>query len=259
MTDTGQVRLQIEAGVASVLFDRTQARNAMTWAMYEQLAAINRQLAADRSVRVAVFRGAGGQAFVAGTDIEQFANFLSGDDGVAYERQIEAGIELLCQLPMPTVAVVEGWCVGGGLAIATACDFRLATPGAKFGVPIAKTLGNCLAITNVARLRAAFGHQRVKRMLMLAEFIAADEALACGFLQAVETPESIESALATLVDRLSALAPVTQRVSKAALDRLATHELAPSEDLIRAAYDSADFREGVAAFVAKRPPQWSGQ
>lgn len=259
MTDTGQVRLQIEAGVASVLFDRPQARNAMTWAMYEQLAAINRQLAADRSVRVAVFRGAGGQAFVAGTDIEQFENFQSGDDGVAYERQIEAGIELLCQLPMPTVAVVEGWCVGGGLAIATACDFRLATPGAKFGVPIAKTLGNCLAITNVARLRAAFGHQRVKRMLMLAEFIAADEALACGFLQAVETPESIESAVATLVDRLSALAPVTQRVSKAALDRLATHELAPSEDLIRAAYGSADFREGVAAFVAKRPPKWSGQ
>jgi enoyl-CoA hydratase/carnithine racemase len=206
-----------------------------------------------------VFRGAGGQAFVAGTDIEQFANFQSGDDGVAYERQIEAGIELLCQLPMPTVAVVEGWCVGGGLAIATACDFRLATPGAKFGVPIAKTLGNCLAITNVARLRAAFGHQRVKRMLMLAEFIAADEALACGFLRAVETPESIESAVATLVDRLSALAPVTQRVSKAALDRLATHELAPSEDLIRAAYGSADFREGVAAFVAKRPPQWIGQ
>ena len=259
MTDTGQVRLQIEAGVASVLFDRPQARNAMTWAMYEQLAAINRQLTADRSVRVVVFRGAGGQAFVAGTDIEQFANFQSGDDGVAYERQIEAGIELLCQLPMPTVAVVDGWCVGGGLAIATACDFRLATPGAKFGVPIAKTLGNCLSIANVARLRAAFGHQRVKRMLLLAEFLGADEALACGYLQAVEAPESIDSATATLVRQLGALAPVTQRVSKTALERLATHNLAPSEDLIRAAYGSADFREGVAAFVAKRPPQWSGQ
>lgn len=259
MTDTGQVRLQIEAGVASVLFDRPQARNAMTWAMYEQLAAINRQLKSDRNVRVVVFRGAGGQAFVAGTDIEQFANFQTGDDGVAYERQIEAGIELLCELPMPTVAVVEGWCVGGGLAIATACDFRLATPGAQFGVPIAKTLGNCLAMANVARLRAAWGHQRVRRMLLLAEFIAADEALACGFLQEVETPERLESAVTALVQRLSALAPVTQRVSKAALDRLATHQLAPAEDLIRAAYGSADFREGVAAFVAKRPPRWSGQ
>ncbi|MFW2355643.1 enoyl-CoA hydratase/isomerase family protein [Hydrogenophaga sp.] len=259
MTDQGQVRLQIEAGVASVLFDRPQARNAMTWAMYEQLAAINRELSADRSVRVAVFRGAGGQAFVAGTDIEQFAAFQSGEDGVAYERQIEAGIELLCNLPMPTVAVVEGWCVGGGLAIATACDFRLATPSAKFGVPIAKTLGNCLAIANVARLRAAFGQQRVKRMLLLAEFIGADEALACGFLHAVESPETIDPVTSSLVQRLAALAPVTQRVSKAALERLATHDLAESEDLIRAAYGSQDFHEGVAAFVAKRPPVWSGQ
>lgn len=259
MNDPGQVRLQIEAGVASVLFDRPQARNAMTWAMYEQLAAINRELSADRSVRVAVFRGAGGQAFVAGTDIEQFAAFQTGEDGVAYERQIEAGIELLCNLPMPTVAVVEGWCVGGGLAIATACDFRLATPSAKFGVPIAKTLGNCLAIANVARLRAAFGQQRVKRMLLLAEFIGADEALACGFLHAVESPETIDPATSSLVQRLAALAPVTQRVSKATLERLSTHDLAESEDLIRAAYGSDDFHEGVAAFVAKRPPVWSGQ
>lgn len=258
-SDTGEVTLHLEAGVASVLFNRPQARNAMTWGMYEQLAAINRVLTNDRSVRVAVFRGAGGQAFVAGTDIEQFTAFETGEDGVAYERQIEAGIELMCNLPMPTVAVVEGWCVGGGLAIATACDFRLATPGAKFGVPIAKTLGNCLSIQNVARLRAAFGHQRVKRMLVLAEFIGADEALVCGFLHAVESPEAIDLAVSALVQRLIALAPVTQRVSKAALDRLATHNLAEADDLIRAAYGSDDFHEGVAAFVAKRPPVWSGQ
>lgn len=257
--DTGEVTLHTEAGVASVVFNRPQARNAMTWSMYEQLAAINRQLSADSSVRAVVFRGAGGQAFVAGTDIEQFTAFKNGDDGVAYERQIESGIALLCALPMPTVALVEGWCVGGGLAIATACDFRVATPGAKFGVPIAKTLGNCLAIANVARLSAAFGHQRARRMLMLAEFIDADEALACGYLHAIEDPEAIDAATAALVQRLVALAPVTQRVSKVALERLTTHGLAEADDLIRAAYGSADFHEGVAAFVAKRPPLWSGQ
>ncbi len=256
---TGQVRLQIEAGVASVVFDRPQARNAMTWAMYEQLAAICTRLAADRAVRAAVLRGAGGQAFVAGTDIEQFAAFHSGEDGVAYERRIEAGIAQLCALPMPTVALVEGWCVGGGLAIATACDFRLATPDAKFGVPIARTLGNCLSIDNVARLRAAFGHQRTRRMLMLAETISADEALACGYLHAVAASEAIEADTQALVQRLAALAPVTQRVSKAALERLTTHGLAEADDLIRAAYGSADFHEGVAAFVARRAPVWSGE
>ncbi|MDZ4280442.1 enoyl-CoA hydratase/isomerase family protein [Hydrogenophaga sp.] len=258
-SDTGEVTLHLEAGVASVVFNRPQARNAMTWGMYEQLTAIAGALKADASVRAVVFRGAGGQAFVAGTDIEQFTAFKTGEDGVAYERQIEVCVELLCGLPMPTVAVVEGWCVGGGLAIATACDFRLATPGAKFGVPIAKTLGNCLSIQNVARLRAAFGHQRVKRMLMLAEFIDAAEALACGYLHGIDAPEAIESAASALVQRLIALAPVTQRVSKAALDRLVTHDLAEADDLIRAAYASADFHEGVAAFVAKRPPVWSGQ
>ncbi|MFN7830254.1 MAG: enoyl-CoA hydratase-related protein, partial [Armatimonadota bacterium] len=184
MTDSGHVHLRIEAGVASVVFDRSQARNAMTWAMYEQLMAICRQLQTDASVRVATFRGAGGEAFVAGTDIAQFQAFRAGaeggEDGVAYERQIDACMELLTGLPMPTVAVVEGWCVGGGLAIASGCDFRLATPSAKFGVPIAKTLGNCLSMSNLARLQALWGAQRLRRMLLLAEMINAEEALACG-------------------------------------------------------------------------------
>jgi enoyl-CoA hydratase len=258
-SETGEVTLATEAGVASVVFNRPQARNAMTWRMYEQLVEACRQLANERNVRAVVFRGAGGQAFVAGTDIEQFTAFQSAEDGVAYERQIEACIELLCGLPMPTLAIIEGWAVGGGLAIATACDFRLATPGTRLGVPIAKTLGNGLSINNVARLRAAFGHQRVKRMLMLAEFIEADEALACGYLHQIVSADSIAATAAELVQRLGALAPVTQRVSKAALDRLVTLDLQAADDLIRTVYGSDDFREGVRAFVAKRPPVWRGQ
>jgi enoyl-CoA hydratase len=257
--ETGEVTLAIEAGVASVVFNRPQARNAMTWRMYEQLTEVCHQLANERSVRAVVFRGAGGQAFVAGTDIEQFTTFQTAEDGEAYERQIEACMALLCGLPMPTLAIIEGWAVGGGLAIATACDFRLATPGTRLGVPIAKTLGNGLSIANIARLCAAFGHQRVKRMLMLAEFIEADEALACGYLHQIVAADSIAAASAELVQRLSALAPITQRVSKAALDRLVTQDLQAADDLIRAVYGSGDFREGVRAFVAKRPPVWSGQ
>jgi enoyl-CoA hydratase/carnithine racemase len=208
-------------------------------------------------------RGAGGAAFVAGTDIAQFQAFGSGaagaDDGVAYERRIDACIRTIAALPMPTVAIVEGWCVGGGLALATACDFRIATPEARFGVPIARTLGNCLSGANLARLTAAWGSQRVKRMLLLAETLRADEALACGYLQQLAPAAEIDGAAATLCAALAALAPVTQAVSKEALSRLALAGLPDGDDLVRRAYGSADFREGVAAFVARRPPQWRGE
>ena len=255
----GMVHLGIDAGVASVVFDRPAARNAMTWAMYEQLNAICEQLRGDRAVRVVTFRGAGGQAFVAGTDIEQFTTFRSGEDGVAYEKQIDQCIARLESLPMPTVAAIEGWTIGGGLAIATACDFRIATTGSRFGVPIARTLGNCLSVANLARLTAVFGMPRVKRMLMLAEVLAAEEALSCGFLlQAVE-PGEMDGALQALCGRLAALAPVTQRVSKEGLRRLVNGNLPPDEDLIRLCYGSADFHEGVAAFVEKRSTVWKGE
>jgi enoyl-CoA hydratase/carnithine racemase len=262
---TGQVHCHIDAGVARIVFDRPQARNAMTWAMYEQLMQICRQFQSlSRSqpapqVRVITFRGAGGQAFVAGTDIEQFSAFKDGEDGLHYEQQIDHCIELLETLPMPTLAICEGWTVGGGLAIATACDFRLATDNARFGVPIARTLGNCLSIANLARLSAAWGIQRVKRMLLLAEMMDATEALHCGFVHQVCAPQTIDDAEKQLVQQLAALAPVTQRVSKEGLRRIAQHDLPQAQDLIRAAYGSADFHEGVSAFVAKRSPQWSGQ
>jgi enoyl-CoA hydratase len=255
----GTVRLGIEGGIASVLFDRPQVRNAMTWAMYEQLIGICKQLQTDASVRVVTFRGAGGDAFVAGTDIEQFKAFTSGDDGVTYEGRIDHCIGLLQTLPMPTVAVVEGWAVGGGLAIATACDFRVASNTARFGVPIARTLGNCLSMANLAQLCAAFGMQRVKRMLMLAEILDAEEALACGYLHEVCTPADLDATAKRLVERLATLAPVTQSVAKEGLRRLTAQGLPEAEDLIRRAYASADFHEGVNAFVEKRTPVWSGQ
>jgi enoyl-CoA hydratase/carnithine racemase len=255
----GTVDLSIEGGVASVTFNRPEARNAMTWAMYEQLQAICGQLREDGAVRVVRFQGAGTEAFVAGTDIAQFQSFTTGEDGVDYERRIDAAIGLLESLPMPAVAVVQGWCVGGGLAIATACDFRIATPASKFGVPIARTLGNCLSIANVARLVAAFGRSRVERLLLLADLIAADEAKACGYLLDVVPAEEIEAAAQRLCSKLATLAPVTQQVSKDTLLRLLRQSLPQAEDLIHRCYGSADFREGVQAFVAKRPPQWQGR
>jgi enoyl-CoA hydratase len=259
MSAEGTVHLTIASGAAAVVFDRPQARNAMTWAMYEQLAVICKQLAGDSGVRVVTFRGAGGEAFVAGTDIAQFAEFKSGDDGVAYERQIDQGIGLIEALPMPTVAVIDGWTIGGGLAIATACDFRIATPASRFGVPIAKTLGNCLSMANLARLVNVWEASRVKRMLLLAELLRADEALACGFLLQVCESAELDGAASALCQRLTALAPVTQTVIKESLCRLMLHGLPDSDDLIRRCYGSDDFAEGVQAFVAKRPANWQGR
>ena len=177
----GEVRYSRVGKIATVIFDRPAAHNAMTWQMYEQLDAACARIRAEHDVRVAVFRGAGGKAFIAGTDIAQFQQFRSAEDGLAYEEKMESYIDAVESLPVPTLAVIEGYAIGGGLAIAAACDLRIATTGSRFGVPIARTLGNCLSMRNYARLVAALGAPRAKRMLLLAENLSAEEALAGGF------------------------------------------------------------------------------
>jgi enoyl-CoA hydratase/carnithine racemase len=257
--DDGAVRYEREGAVARVTFDRPAARNAMTWAMYEQLAAACGKVAAEPDVRVAVFRGAGGRAFVAGTDIAQFREFRTGEDGMAYERRIAGYLAALEQLPVPTLAVIEGWAIGGGLAIACACDLRIATPETRFGVPIARTLGNCLSVENHALVVAAFGASRAKKMLMLAENLTAEDALSTGFLSEIVPPGELDARVEALCERLAGNAPITMRVTKESIRRVLHAGLPAGDDLIRECYASADFREGVEAFVAKRQPRWTGR
>jgi enoyl-CoA hydratase/carnithine racemase len=258
MTD-GEVRYRRDGEVATVIFDRPAARNAMTWRMYEQLDEACARIRGEHGLRVAVLRGAGGKAFVAGTDIVQFQAFRGGDDGLAYEAKIERYLGGIESLPVPTLAVIEGFAIGGGLAIATACDLRVATPGSRLGIPIARTLGNCLSIANCARLVAALGASRAKRMLLLAENLSAEEGLASGFLSEIVQPTDLDRRVAELAQRLARHAPVTMRVSKEAIRRILHAGLPEGDDLVRACYGSDDFRIGVTAFVEKREPQWTGK
>jgi len=254
----GAVRYAVGDGIATVVFDRPEARNALTWRMYEELARIREAIAADSSIRVVVFRGAGDGAFVAGTDISQFASFAGGLDGIAYERRIDASIEAIERLPVPSIAAVRGVAVGAGLMIATACDFRFATPEARFGVPIARTVGNCLSMANVARLLAAFGPATTRRMLLLAETLTGPEAAECGFAELVAGDE-MDGRIESVCRRLGESAPLTVMATREAIRRLTVTDLPDGDDLIRLVYGSADFKTGVAAFMAKKRPVWQGR
>jgi enoyl-CoA hydratase/carnithine racemase len=258
-SDDGIVNFTTEGAIARVVFDRPQAHNAMTWSMYQQLEEICSRIRGDKSIRAVAFSGAGGKAFIAGTDIAQFRTFATAEDGLAYEHKVERFLDAVDTLPVPTLAVIDGWCVGGGLAIATACDLRVATPAARFGVPISRTLGNCLASGIHTRLLAEFGVGRTKRMLLLAEMLTAEEAREAGYVSAIVEPDKLNAHVDDVLNRLVNHAPITMWVSKAAIRRILTATPIEDEDLIRAAYGSEDFREGVEAFVAKRKPQWRGR
>lgn len=151
-------------------------------------------------------------------------------------------------LPVPTLAVIEGFAIGGGLAIAAACDLRIATPDSRFGVPIARTLGNCLSIANYARLVAGLGASRAKRMLLLAENLSAEEALAGGFLSEVVAAADLDRRVAELSARLVQHAPLTMRVSKEAIGRILHAGLPDGDDLVRVCYGKRRLshrREGI--------------
>ena len=253
-----QVVLEIRDSIAHITFDHVAARNAMTVGMYQSLKSICLDLAQNSAVRVAIFRGAGGKSFVSGSDIAQFASFQDGQDGVRYEEGIDDYLAPLATLPFPTIAVIDGMAVGGGLAIASCCDFRISTPDAKFGVPIAKTLGNCLSASNIAWLVAHLNINIVKRMLLLAEMVTAQELEKQGYLLATYEQDQLGAQAQALAERLSVLAPLTQKSSKLVLARLIKNQLPDCNDLISETYGSNDFKNGVAAFLKGQPPIWTG-
>jgi enoyl-CoA hydratase len=250
------VQLEIEGVIARITFNNPSARNALTWPMYEQFRVICDQLTKMPEIRVAILRGAGNQAFVSGSDIQQF---LELQENAAYEEAIDPIFSAFQRLPFPTIALIEGVAAGSGLLITTACDFRISTPDARFGIPVAKTLGNCLSASNLAWLSAHLGIPLIKRMLLTAEFIKAPELLTSAYLYQIVSAEEITQAGDALAAKIGALAPLTQKSTKIILAQLIESNLPDCTALMRETYNSSDFKEGVRAFLEGRPPQWQGK
>ena len=251
-----------KGAVTWITFNRPQARNALTWNMYSRLETACHEINAARSVRAVVLTGAGGKAFAAGTDIGQFRAFKTEQDALDYEARGNLVMRTLESVRVPTIAAIAGACTGAGAAIAASCDLRIASPSARYGFPIARTLGNCLSMANYTRAAALIGFARLKDLMMRARLMDAQEMRACGLVSEV-TPdeESLPGRAQSLADEVASMAPLTLWATKEAMRRVRDTLLpgGTDSDLIVACYTSKDFKEGVEAFLADRKPVWTGE
>jgi enoyl-CoA hydratase len=260
--DVGEDMLyELRDGIAFVTFNRPQARNAFTFAMYERLAEICAIADEDRSIKAMLLTGAGGKSFAAGTDINQFRAFKTPEDALDYEQRIDRVLGALERCRVPTIAAIAGACTGGGAGIASCCDIRIAAGNARFGVPIARTLGNCMSMSNFSRFAALIGPARVKDMIFTARLIEAPEAKAIGLVnEVVDDPADLMARAEEVTRMIAGHAPLTLQAAKEALRRLQPRlSREEGEDLLLMCYMSEDFREGMDAFLTKRQPNWQGK
>jgi enoyl-CoA hydratase/carnithine racemase len=251
----------LDGGVLTVTLNRPEKYNALTFDMYDAITDICSNVPSDGSVKAIVFRGAGAKAFAAGTDISLFRNFETPEQGIAYEKNADKVFTALERCPVPTIAAITGACTGGGAGIAACCDMRIATRSLKFGFPIARTLGTCLSAATLARLVGLMGEAGVIDLIYTSRLIEAEEALRIGLVnELVEDHDAVVTRADALARQLAGHAPLTMRGTKELLRRL-RHRQPPVEDddLVGMVYTSADFREGLDAFLTKRKPNWQGR
>jgi len=251
----------VEDSIARITFNRPQARNALTFAMYERVAEICQSANADRSIKVMIITGVGDKAFASGTDISQFRAFKTAQDALDYEARIDRVLGTLEQCRVPVIAAIAGACTGGGAGIAACCDIRIGTESARIGFPIARTLGNCLSMSNISRLVSLVGPARTKDLIFKARLVEAPEALALGLLnEVVPDVATLHRRAEETAKLIAGHAPLTLEVTKEAVRRVGrTLSREEGEDLILKAYMSEDFREGIDAFLNKRAPNWKGK
>ncbi len=261
MSTVGKLVFEKDGPIARFSFDNPSAHNALTKEMWNDLRDAALDVARDPTIRVATFRGVGGKAFVSGTDITGFTRFSSGADGLAYERDIDACMAAVDAIPVTTIAIIDGWAIGGGLNISSACDFRIATPNARFGSPIGRTIGNCLSAASCARIAAAVGPAIARRMVLLGEIVPAEALVGNGFLLQIVEPDQLEAAVESVCTRAVENAPLTTRATKETFRRLTMEGLPDVDPLIASVYGSEDFARGVRDFLArtKAVPTWSGR
>ena len=252
------IRYEVRDGIGHLTFDRPQARNAMTFDMYERLYEIALAANEEPGLRALVLTGSA-KAFVAGTDIAEFRGFTEAQ-AIDYEATMDRILGALEAVRVPTIAALAGATTGGGLAIASACDLRIASDTATFGMPIARTLGNCLSLANLVRIASLIGIARTKELIFTARLVQTDEALRIGLVHEVVPAGALAARAEELARTCAGFAPLTLWATKEGLRRIRERML-PDEgrDLILLCYTSADFHEGIDAFLAKRKPEWRGE
>lgn len=250
------ILVQRIGSIAKLQVNRPAVRNAMTFSMYDELASHCQRIGKDREIRALVLEASGAKAFVSGTDINDLSSVRTGEDGLQYERRVDAALDALERVPQPVLCVLRGYVAGGGLAIASACDVRIATGDMLIGVPIARGLGNIVSGATLARLVSSLGEATVRRLLVVGDFVSADDARALGFVTEIVDDESVDDRVREIAERVARNSPTSIAAAKTALRRIREISTPEMDDLIRDCYGSDGFREGVSAFLAKREPVW---
>ncbi len=259
-SDSEDLLYTVEGATGFITFNRPQARNALTFGMYQRLAELCAHAPEADGLKAIVVSGEGEKAFAAGTDIAQFRDFTKPEHALKYESDMSDVLGAVERCTVPTIAAIHGACTGGGAAIAAACDIRIAAKDFRFGFPIARTLGNCLSNENLARLAALLGAGRTKEIIFTSRLIEAEEAHAIGLISEIlDDKDAVMVRARELADLMATHAPLTLRATKEGLRRVRTAVDAPDDDLVTMAYMSEDFKEGLEAFLAKRKPNWKGR
>jgi enoyl-CoA hydratase/carnithine racemase len=250
-------------GIGWITFNNPARHNALSLEMWQGLAEALEQMQSNTAVRVAVMTGAGGKAFVSGADISEFdEKRSSAAQKETYAETAGRANRWLARFDKPLLAMIAGYCIGGGLATSLAADVRFATPDSKFGIPAAK-LGLGYDYDGIAKLARLVGPSRARDILFSARTLGADEALRIGLVDFVVPRETLEREVIDYARRIGANAPLTVRAAKAAVAAFErgsrADEIAEVQRKVNACFDSEDYKEGRQAFAEKRPPQFKGR